>query len=74
MINTNRLKGKVLWFDQREGYGIIKATLGSKFKRVVEFYVDSSVIESSIKSGDSVTFEHNEAIRDCVCAYKVKVA
>lgn len=70
---TNLIKGKVVWFDQRDGYGIIKATLGTAVKREVKFYVDISSINQLIKSGDKVMFEWNEEIRDCACAKNVSL-
>lgn len=60
--------GVVLWWDEHDGNGIIKDVNGSKY------YFDSSVIsQKNIKSGLNVQFERNSEIKDCVCAYKVKI-
>jgi hypothetical protein len=42
--------GKVLWFDIRDGYGIVLDMLGN------EYYTDSSVCPVDLKAGDVVTF------------------
>lgn len=67
-----QLVGKVLWWDERDGNGIIKDIAGRKF------YFDSSVINAThknkIKSGLTVRFEVNPEIKDSLCAHKVAVA
>lgn len=70
---SNKIIGKVIWFDKRDGNGVIKSTLGTKFKREVKFYTDTSAINEPIKAGDVVSFEHNSEIRDCLCAKNVSI-
>jgi len=65
------LIGKVLWWDTRDGNGIIVDSYGN------EFYFDSSVIEKSQKlpkKGQYVSFEMNPAIRKPICAYRIRLA
>ena len=67
-----QLIGKVLWWDDRDGNGIIKDVSGQKF------YFDTSVVSSQyikkIKSGLTVRFEVNPKITDTLCAHKVAAA
>lgn len=46
-----RRKGRVLWFDAAEGYGIIKDFDGN------EYYVERSGTKRALVMGESVTFE-----------------
>jgi len=62
------LVGKVLWWDERDGNGIILDPTGN------EFYFDSSVISKTSKAprtGQYVKFELNLAVRGTLCAFKV---
>ncbi len=63
------LVGKVLWWDQRDGLGVIVDAKGS------EFYFDSSVIETkrnkAPKVGSFVWFEINRAISGIACAHRI---
>jgi cold shock CspA family protein len=63
------LIGKVLWWDERDGNGLIKDSNGRKY------YFDSSVLDnrskSKITSGKIVKFEINEKIKDSLCACEV---
>lgn len=66
-----QLVGKILWWNDRDGFGVIEDSDGN------EYYFDSSVIgrsSQSIKRNSIVVFEVNKGIRDCLCAHKVKVA
>ncbi len=67
-----QIVGKVLWWDDRDGNGIIKDCDGHKY------YFDTSVVDSrylsKIKSGLTVRFELNQAIKDSLCAHKVAPA
>lgn len=58
--------GKVLWWSERDGNGIIKTESGD------EYYTDISVTKESLERNQWVTFEHNESIRDCSCAHKIE--
>lgn len=57
--------GKVLWYDQRDGHGVILDGAGN------EYYVDNSVAFAGIKSKDLVSFEVNPIITNPPCAHKV---
>jgi cold shock CspA family protein len=63
--------GKVLWWDSRDGNGIIVDADGN------EYYLDCSVLEQRsrhiIKQGLIVSFETNSAIKDTLCAYKITI-
>lgn len=63
------IKGKVLWFRERDGFGIILS--GDK----KEFYVDISVTpdHQNLKPEQIVFFEHNKKIKDCRCAHKIQL-
>lgn len=65
------LIGKVLWWDERDGNGIIKDADGKKY------YFDSSVFEqrpkAKISSGKIVKFEINRKIKDTLCACRVSI-
>jgi cold shock CspA family protein len=69
-MNDKNLNGKVLWFDRRDGNGIIVTDSG------YEFYFDISVLRNcssdNIKRGLHVQFEINSKIKDCACATNVK--
>lgn len=58
--------GIVLWFDKRDGNGIVKF-------EDKEYYIDSSVINGEVKRGDTVKFEINDNIKDCLCGKNVEV-
>lgn len=65
----SKLEGKVLWYSERDGHGIIVDSSG------IEYYFDSSVIKSKIPKnmkGVLVTFELNTKIKDVRCAKNVK--
>ena len=59
--------GSVLWFSERDGFGIILMENGS------EIYTDVSVIKdrASLNKGQRVSFKFNTAIKDCACAKDV---
>lgn len=65
----SKLTGKVLWFDERDGNGIIKGDDGYKY------YTDISVTPNrkSLKHDQTVTFEANPNIPSCLCAWKVEL-
>lgn len=65
---TQFLGGRVLWFSERDGNGVIITNDGT------EFYTDTSVIktERPLKRNDLVIFEHNESIKHCICAKNVQ--
>jgi cold shock CspA family protein len=66
------LVGKVLWWDARDGKGVIEDTQGN------EYYFDSSVLSeakhSKIRSGCIIRFELNRAVRGTLCAHRVQLA
>lgn len=62
-----KLIGKVLWFDQRDGQGVIKTEDGTSY------YTDISALITHIKSGDLVKFEINKLITDIRCAHQVEL-
>jgi len=66
-----KLKGKVLWWDQRDGNGLIQDAEGTRL------YFDTSVLTKAslktIKSGKQVSYNINENITECLCAHKVRV-
>lgn len=64
------LIGKVLWWDERDGNGIIKDAAGKKY------YFDTSVLDSKpkiVSSGKIVRFEINKKIKDSLCACSVSI-
>lgn len=65
------LEGKVLWWDARDGRGIIEDVSGN------EYYFDSSAIDEKarhrISRKQAVIFEPNRKIKCCLCAHKVQV-
>ena len=63
------IKGKVLWFDDNEGHGIILSDCNK------EFYVDISVTPNrqNLKRHQTITFEHNTKINECLCAHKIQI-
>lgn len=70
-----QLVGKVLWWNERDGFGVIEDIDGN------EYYFDSSstAVRSKknnqvIKRNLLVTFEQNVSVKDCACACRVKVA
>lgn len=64
-----KLTGKILWYSERDGNGIIRDDNG------LEFYFDSSVWkdENVPEKRLEVSFVLNEAIKDCRCAKNVKL-
>lgn len=57
---------KVIWFDQKDGNGIITDSNN------IEYYIDLSVIiDKQIRSGDKVLFMLNEEIKHVRCAKNV---
>jgi cold shock CspA family protein len=67
--NTEYL-GRVLWFDERDGYGVIKALDGT------EHYVDLSVLpgRQPLREGTLVRFQLNPSIKHLNCARNVEKA
>jgi cold shock CspA family protein len=69
---SNKLTGRVLWYDQRDGFGVLEDAKGN------ELYFDASVINkaqvASIKHGISVVFKLNAEIKHVACACEVEVA
>jgi cold shock CspA family protein len=67
-----QLVGKILWWNDRDGFGVLEDADGN------EFYFDSSVTfirgNQVLKRNMFVAFHRNPAIKDCACAYKVKIA
>jgi cold shock CspA family protein len=65
------LIGKVLWWDERDGNGIIKDADGKKY------YFDTSVLDSKQRtkpsSGKIVKFALNKRIKDSLCACAVSI-
>lgn len=65
------LIGKVLWWDTRDGNGVIADPRGN------EYYFDSSVLRSRtlgrLKAGQIVHFEVNSAISHTTCAHEVVI-
>lgn len=69
--SKSRFWGQVLWFDKRDGYGLIKDWDGNKL------YFDTSSIVlpetlDRIESGRFVSFCVNEAIETTLCACYVR--
>lgn len=69
LVSKMKLTGYVLWFNVRDGYGIIKDDQG------IEYYTDISVTPNRepLKRDTKVNFELNPKIKDCRCAWKVEV-
>jgi cold shock CspA family protein len=66
------MTGKVLWYDNADGYGIIVAKAKGK---VYEIYFDSSTINGTLpQDNDRVEFDLNREIKDCLTAKNVEVA
>lgn len=68
-----KIQGRVLWFDQRDGNGVLVDGQGN------EFYTDTSALSPGqprhkLKWNVPVNFEINPAIRDTRCAYRVEIA
>ena len=63
--------GKVLWWNERDGFGVIEDTAGN------EIYFDSSVVDAprgkSITRDQIVTFTQNKKVKDCLCADNVRI-
>jgi hypothetical protein len=71
-LNSNDpIYGKVLWYRERDGNGIIIDSDKN------EFYFDKSVLKlkpgQSIQSKTPVVFYHNKNITDCLCARDVSI-
>jgi len=64
-MNNTWISGTVLWFDVRDGHGVLVDSNGN------EYYTDSSVAPNNLKAGEAVTFKKNEAIKNTLCAIKV---
>ena len=60
--------GKVLWFDERDGYGIAETDDGT------EFYIDVSVIEGreNLQRNQRIEWQYNPNVKDCRCGWKVR--
>ena len=75
LINSKKINhehvGKILWWDDRDGFGIVKDAYGN------EYYFDSSVVQpkniKQIKRNAIITFEINSSIKDCLCANQIRV-
>ena len=67
-----QLYGRVLWWDEKKLYGVIKDPEGNRY------YFDISVLSISkntkIKSGLIVRFEVNTKITTALCAHRVAPA
>lgn len=67
-----QLVGRVLWWSDRDGRGVIVDPTGN------EFYFDKSVITDIgnrvVERNQFVLFEYNQKISDCLCAHKVAIA
>lgn len=65
------LVGKVLWWDERDGRGVIEDSRGT------EYYFDSSVLrlkpKQKIRRNTLVTFSANHKISDLRCAQDVAI-
>lgn len=66
-----RLKGKVLWYDNRDGYGQIKTDDGARV------YFDASTLTywagMPVRHGYEADFLINESIKRPVCAADVRL-
>ena len=66
-----KLVGKVLWWNDRDGFGVIEDAKGN------EYYFDSSVISlrprQKILHNSFVEFQVNPNIEDTLCAYKIQM-
>jgi hypothetical protein len=65
------LIGRVLWWSDRDENGIIVDPLGN------EFYFDRSVLQftnrKAIARDTVLFFQYNKSIKDCLCAFNVKL-
>ena len=57
--------GRILWYDKRDGNGIIKDSKNN------EFYFDDSVLKTEAIRDKIVLFNVNENIKECACATDV---
>lgn len=68
---TSKQVGTVIWYDNRDGYGQIKTSLGQRV------YFDASTLKfwanMPVRSGDTAEFEINEAIKSPICAKNVRI-
>lgn len=66
-----QLVGKVLWWNDRDGFGVIEDAAGN------EYYFDSSAISTRskalMKRNQIVNFELNQRIKDALCACQIRV-
>ena len=66
-----KIVGKVLWWNDRDGFGIIEDAKGN------EYYFDSSVISlrprQQIQHNSLLEFQINPNIEDTLCAYKIQL-
>lgn len=62
-MNTS-IKGRCLWFDERDGHGVVEDEQGN------EYYSDTSAIidRKPLKRGEQIIFVRNEKIKNCACA------
>lgn len=60
-----RIIGSVLWYDKRDGQGLVVDAKGN------EYYIDESVLEDYVKSGDSVSWLINPSIQHVLCGMDV---
>ena len=64
------INGHVVWYNQRDGFGIAKDEYGN------EFYIDDSVLKcdkDSLKFNTLISFIHNPKIKDCICGMDVSL-
>lgn len=73
------IKVKLLWYDQRDGHGIVQDIQGN------EYYIDSSVLKFDHKllsthdgagvsrTGLVLTIEINKQIRNCLCGKNIQL-
>lgn len=67
-----RVEGKILWFRDRDGNGIILDDDGNEWYFDVSVIVDPDSISEDEK-GLRVSFIHNDKITDCRCAKDVRL-
>lgn len=60
-----RITGTILWYDKRDGQGIVVDLDGN------EYYIDESVMEDFVQSGDRVSFLINTWVKDVLCGMDV---
>ena len=64
-----KIEGTVLWYDVRDGRGILTDATGA------EYYTSSDVLIdlNYLRSGDKVSFEVNPNIASTLCAHQVRL-